>query len=58
MSEIRYFSENQNIQSKTIILRLDLNVPLSKKIQDENRILASLPLLRNLINKKGQNNNN
>ena len=55
MSEIRYFSENQNIQSKTIILRLDLNVPLSeKKIQDENRILASLPLLRNLINKKAK----
>ena len=55
MSEIRYFSENQNIQSKTIILRLDLNVPLNeKKIQDESRILNSLPLLKNLMKKKAK----
>ena len=31
MSKIKYFSENLNIQNKTVILRLDLNVPLTKK---------------------------
>ena len=37
MSKIKYFSENLDVQSKTIILRLDLNVPLNeKKIQDKN----------------------
>ena len=53
MSKIKYFSENLDIQSKTIIIRLDFNVPLKeKKIQDKSRILSSLPFLRNLIKKK------
>ena len=53
MSKIKYFSENLEVQSKTIILRLDLNVPLNeKKIQDESRILTSLPFLKDLIKKK------
>ena len=55
MSKIKYFSESQNIQNKTIILRLDLNVPLNeKKIQDNSRILISLPFLKNLIKKKAK----
>ena len=55
MSEIKYFSENLNVQNKTIILRLDLNVPLKeKKIQDESRILANLPFLKDLIKKKAK----
>ena len=55
MSRIKYFSENLEVQSKTIILRLDLNVPLNeKKIQDESRILTSLPFLKNLIKKKAK----
>ena len=55
MSKIKYFSESQNIQNKTIILRLDLNVPLNeKKIQDNSRILTSLPFLKNLIKKKAK----
>ena len=55
MSKIKYFSESQNIQNKTIILRLDLNVPLNeKKIQDKSRILISLPFLKNLIKKKAK----
>ena len=55
MSKIKYFSENQDIQNKTIILRLDLNVPLNqKKIQDESRILTALPFLKNLIKKKAK----
>ena len=55
MSKIKYFSENLDVQSKTIILRLDLNVPLNnKKIQDKSRILNSLPLLKELIKKKAK----
>ncbi len=55
MSKIKYFSENLDVQSKTIILRLDLNVPLNeKKIQDKSRILTSLPFLRELIKKKAK----
>jgi phosphoglycerate kinase len=55
MSKIKYFSEDLNVQNKTIILRLDLNVPLiEKKIQDETRILLNLPLLKSLIEKKAK----
>ncbi len=55
MSKIKYFSENLDIQSKTIILRLDLNVPLNEKeIQDKSRILINLPFLRNLIKRKAK----
>ena len=57
MSKIKYFSENLKVQSKTIILRLDLNVPINEKIiQDESRILSSLPFLKELIKKKSKNN--
>ena len=55
MGKIKYFSENLDIQSKTIILRLDLNVPLNeKKIQDKTRILLNLPFLKDLIKKKAK----
>ena len=55
MSKIKYFSENLDIQSKTIILRLDLNVPLNKKeILDKTRILVSLPLLKHLIKRQAK----
>ncbi len=55
MSKIKYFSENLEVQNKTIILRLDLNVPLKgKKIQDNSRILTSLPFIKELIKKKAK----
>tara|TARA_X000000368_G_C22775528_1_gene599110 strand:- start:511 stop:681 length:171 start_codon:yes stop_codon:yes gene_type:complete len=55
MSKINFFSENQNVQNKTVIVRLDLNVPLNKKkIQDDSRILMSLPFIKELIKKKKQ----
>ena len=55
MSKIKYFSEDLEVQNKTIILRLDLNVPLvKKKIQDKSRILMSLPFLKNLVKKKAK----
>ena len=53
MGKIKYFSDNLNVQNKTIILRLDLNVPIiEKKIQDESRISISLPFLKDLIKKR------
>ena len=55
MNTIKYFSDNLNIQNKTIILRLDLDVPLTeKKIQDYTRITLVLPFLKNLIKKKAK----
>ncbi len=55
MSKIKYFSDNLKVQSKTVIVRLDLNVPLNKKkIQDKSRILTSLPFLKNLIKRKAK----
>ena len=55
MSKIKFFSENLEVQNKTIILRLDLNVPLiEKKIQDKSRILTSLPFLKELVKKKAK----
>ena len=55
MIGIKYFPENLNIQDKTIILRLDLNVPLKdKKIQDETRIISVLPFLKKLIEKNSK----
>ncbi len=55
MGKIKYFSDNLNVQNKTIILRLDLNVPIiEKKIQDESRISISLPFLKDLIKKKAK----
>ena len=53
MDKIKFFSENLDVKNKTIILRLDLNVPLTeKKIQDTTRILINLPFLNSLIKKK------
>ena len=50
MSGIKYFPKELNIEDKTIIVRLDLNVPLNQKeIQDDTRITLALPLLRDLI---------
>jgi len=55
MSKIKYFPEDMDVQNKTVILRLDLNVPLNeKKILDNSRILTSLPFLKNLIKKKAK----
>ena len=52
MVGIKYFPEYLNIQNKTLILRLDLNVPLQdKKIQDHTRITLVLPFIKELVNK-------
>ena len=53
MPGIKYFPHNLNVEKKTIILRVDLNVPLSdKKILDSTRIEQALPFLQSLVKKK------
>ena len=53
MGKIKFFSDTQDVHNKTIILRLDLNVPIKeKKIQDFTRINLVLPFLKDLIKKK------
>ena len=55
MSGIKYFPQDLSLENKTIILRVDLNVPIiEKKIQDFTRILLILPFLEELIKKKSK----
>ena len=55
MHKINYFSETSEVQNKTILLRLDLNVPIKNKIiQDETRINLSLPFIKKLIQKRAK----
>jgi len=55
MPGIKYFPSNLNIEDKTIVVRLDLNVPLrNKEIQDDSRITQVLPFLNDLIKKKAK----
>jgi len=55
MAGIKYFPKNLNIENKTIILKLDLNVPIKdKKIEDYTRILLVLPFLKELVKKKSK----
>ena len=45
----------QNLQSKKVLLRLDLNVPLKKRIvKDDTRINKILPILNFLLEKKAK----
>ena len=55
MDKINFFPENLNVQSQKVILRLDLNVPLKEKIiQDDTRIILSLPFIKKLVEKKAK----
>ena len=55
MYKINYFSETSEVQNKTILLRLDLNVPIENKIiQDDTRIKLSLPFIKKLIQKRAK----
>ena len=55
MPGIKYFPQDIKLENKTVILRVDLNVPIvDKKIQDFTRILLALPLLEHLIKKKSK----
>ena len=53
MDKINFFPENLDIQNQTVILRIDLNVPLKDKIiQDDTRIVLCLPFIKKLVEKK------
>ena len=53
MNKIKFFSDNSDLEGKTVLLRLDLNVPLNKqKITDTNRIDKIIPTLDFLLNNK------
>ena len=55
MDKINFFPDNLDVQNKTIILRLDLNVPLKDKvIKDYTRIDLCLPFIKRLIEKKAK----
>ena len=55
MSSIKYFPKDLNIENKTIILRLDFNVPMKDKIiLDDTRIISTLPFLNELIRRKSK----
>ena len=55
MSDLKIFSENIKINNKRVIVRLDLNVPISKSsIIDSTRIEMIEPFINQLIEKKAK----
>ncbi len=55
MGKINFFPDDLDIQNQSIILRLDLNVPLKDKIiQDDTRIILCLPFIKRLLKKKAK----
>ena len=49
----------QNIKNKVVLLRLDLNVPINNgKVQDDYRIVSSLPTIEILLKKSKKTQNN
>ena len=56
MKNINFFSDDLEVNNRTVLLRLDLNVPIKEKIiQDDTRISLCLPFLEKLIKKKSKN---
>ena len=50
---MKNIQDQQNLDGKKVLLRLDLNVPLKKGvIEDETRIDKILPILNFLLKKK------
>ena len=55
MKNIKFLSDKSDVNNKTVLLRLDLNVPIKDKvIQDSARIDLCLPLIKKLIDKKAK----
>ena len=55
MSNLKIFSENIKINGKRVIVRLDLNVPISQSnIEDNTRIQIVEPFINQLIEKKAK----
>ena len=52
---MKYIKDQENLNQKTVLLRLDLNVPLKNgKISDETRINKILPIINFLLKKKSK----
>ncbi len=52
---MRYIKDQENLEGKIVLLRLDLNVPLKNRvITDETRINKILPVINFLIKKKSK----
>ena len=52
---MNYIKDQENLNEKKVLLRLDLNVPLKNGIiTDETRINKTLPILNYLIEKKSK----
>ena len=50
---MKYIKDQENLEGKVVLLRLDLNVPIKNRlITDETRINKILPVLNFLIKKK------
>jgi len=55
MPGIKYFPKDLNIENKTIILRVDFNVPFeNKEVKDFTRILLVIPFVEELIKRKSK----
>ena len=55
---MNYIKDQENLSQKTILLRLDLNVPLKNNfITDETRINKIIPVINFLVEKKIKNYN-
>ena len=54
---MNYIKDGNDLEGKKVLLRLDLNVPITNgKITDETRINKILPIFNHLIKKKIKNN--
>ena len=55
MSDLKNFSNNIPVNSKRVIVRLDLNVPIKKsKVDDDTRIRIIEPLINKLLENKAK----
>ena len=55
MLKIKQLDNNQNIEGKRVLLRVDFNVPLNNgSISETSRIQKVLPTIRSLIDKKAK----
>ena len=52
---MKYIKDQEKLEGKVVLLRLDLNVPLKNRvITDETRINKILPVINFLIKKKSK----
>ena len=55
MEKIKFFSKDTNVSKKSILIRLDFNVPINKKnISDTTRIDFVIPFLKSLSDNKAK----